>query len=136
MNFLEIQLAFPDCRVVAPDEGYAVPTRDWLLGPFWAWFQKDRWARGLTKWERRNDCDNFARAYAQAAQDCHALSNGSDQEGVAVGEFFYTQAKGGGHAIVAAFVDSPARLIFIEPQTGREVTLTPEEQASAFFVRF
>lgn len=136
MTAAELQLRFPFCRVVAPDLDYALPTRAWLGGPFWESFKADRWAKGVTTWERKNDCDNFARAYAQHAQDCHAVSRGSQKEGLAVGEFFYTQATGGGHAINVAFADDATRPLFIEPQTGREITLTPDEQASAFFVRF
>lgn len=115
------------------DETYAIPTRRWLLEDFWAWFYERRLELGLMKWTRNNDCDNFARAYAQYAADCHALT--SDQtEGLAVGEFYYRQASGGGHAIVIALTD--VGVIYIEPQTGKQLELTQEEIGSCFFVRF
>lgn len=132
----QIRLAFPGCRhVLAPDARYQAPTLVWLRGPFWEWFRKERWAANLDKWTRRNDCDNFARAYAQAAQDCHALTTAGTEEGLAVGEVFYTKAGAGGHAIVTAFVGDAAP-IFIEPQNNAVLPLTPDELSSVFFVRF
>ena len=122
------------CPVVTADLDYATPTLRWLLGPFWNHFRARRGALG--KWTAKNDCDNFARAYAQDAQDSHALSKGSEAQALAVGEIFYVQDSGGGHAINAAFVDNPPRLVFIEPQTGQAVDLTPAERASIFFARF
>lgn len=132
-----IQLQFIGCpHIILPDESYATPTLHWLQGLFWEWFRAARWSHNLDRWTRKNDCDNFARAYAQAAQDCHAGSHGSDAEALAVGEYFYQKAGAGGHAIVAAFVGDPAELVFIEPQSNQLLDLTPAERASAFFVRF
>lgn len=136
MLAVALQSHFPHTRVIAPDTDYAVPTLRYLRGAFWDSFQRDRWGKGLKAWRRRNDCDNFARAYAQHAQDCHAISSGNESEGLAVGEFFYTQTAGTGHAIIVAFVDDDHRRVFIEPQTGQEVQLTEAEIASCFFVRF
>lgn len=139
MTSAQIQSFFRS-RAVLADTDYACPTLRWLQGPFWDSFQADRWAKGLRVWERKNDCDNFARAYAQHAQDCHALSRrtqdaDSSTEGLAVGEIFYTQEKsGGGHAIVCAFTD--AGRLFIEPQNGLTLALTEREIDSIFFVRF
>lgn len=121
--------------VLFSDATYAKPTIRWLKGEFWDWFQKSRWDLGLSRWTRKNDCDNFARAYAQAAQDCHSLSVGNNSDALAVGEFWYHQAKGGAHAIIIAVTDRPG-LTFIEPQTGGELTLTEQEFQSCFFVRF
>lgn len=116
------------------DVSYAKPTLKWLQGPFWDWFQKTRWDLGLSKWTRKNDCDNFARAYAQAAQDCHSLTS-EDSDALAVGEFWYHREKGGAHAIVVAVTDQPG-LTFIEPQNGQILKLTEQEFQSCFFVRF
>lgn len=117
------------------DANYAVPTLAWLQGPFWDWFQKCRWDLGLKSWARRNDCDNFARAYAQAAADCHALTaSGDAAEGLAVGEWYY-HSPGGPHAICVAAIEDDA-LTFVEPQNGQRLTLTPTEISSCFFARF
>jgi hypothetical protein len=116
------------------DETYARPTAAWLRDMFWPWFQRKRWDLGLSRWARKNDCDNFARAYAQYAADCHALTAGEEAEGLAVGEFCYigtTHAKGP-HAIVVAFTDEGK--IYVEPQTGQRLALTPTEELSCFAV--
>lgn len=135
MTAAEIRLAMP---LLAPvylcDSTYGVPTFRWLSGPFWDWFWEYRTSLGLRVWNRRNDCDNFARAYCQAASDAHALTNGNNDEGLAVGEFWYRRENGGAHAIVCAFTDLGR--VFIEPQTGKQLTLSEPEIKSCFFARF
>ena len=137
MTALEIQSKFPEpylARWVLADATYALPTMRWLQGPFWDSFQADRWAKGLKTWARKNDCDSFARAYAQHAQDAHAITTGSNDEGLAVGEIFYTRHDRQNHAIVCAFTEKGR--VFIEPQNGQELAMTPAELGSIFFVRF
>ncbi len=137
MTAADIRAEFPSWTpTIFSDATCAKPAVAWLLLKFWPWFERQRFNLGLNKWTRKNDCDNFARAYAQAAADCHALTVGEDSEGLAVGEFYYhatTQVKGP-HAIVVAFTDEGK--VFIEPQTGKRLTLTPTEESSCFFVRF
>lgn len=119
-----------------PDQNYAVPTSAWLLKEFYPWFWQMRTALGLRVYSRRNDCDNYARAAAQAAEDCHSLTaGGPDAEGLAVGEFWYRKDSGEGHAICVAIVDD-GRRIFFEPQSGDELKLTSKEFASCYFARF
>jgi hypothetical protein len=132
MTGREIQSYFV-CRVWLPDASYTRPTLRWLQGAFWDAFREDRFNK-VGRYSRKNDCDNFARAYAQLAQDCHAMSTGRDAEGLAVGEVFYITRKGEGHAIVCAFTDQGRK--FIEPQTGRVIDLTENELLSCTFVRF
>lgn len=126
-----------DLPIVAPayfaDASYAKPTLRWLLSDFWEWFEESRWRLGLLKWERRNDCDNFARAYCQAAADCHALSTGQSGDGLAVGEYWY-QSPNGPHAVVVAYTD--VGRVFVEPQSGKQLFLLPQEVNSCFFARF
>lgn len=137
MTAAELRTQFPPwVPVIVSDATYGKPTVAWLREKFWPWFQKQRFDLGLNKWERRNDCDNFARAYAQSAADCHALTKGADDaEGLAVGEFYYvgTSHVKGPHAIVVAFTDDGK--VFIEPQTGQRIALTPSEEMSCFSVR-
>jgi hypothetical protein len=118
--------------VILSDATYAKPTTAWLRDHFWPWFQKMRWNLGLNHWTRKNDCDSFSRAYAQAAQDCHALTVGETEEGLAVGQFYYigTTHVQGPHAICVAFTDDGK--IYIEPQTGQRLALTPTEELSCF----
>jgi hypothetical protein len=118
------------------DATYAKPTLRWLRDVLWPYFKDDRHAKGLLTWTRRNDCDNFARAYAQAAADCHGANSGDASEGLAVGEFWYVGKEHvkGPHAIVVAFTDEGK--VFIEPQSGQRIALTPEEENSCFLVKF
>lgn len=132
MTAAALQLLFP-CSVWCPDTTYAEPTLRWLQGAFWQSFRADRWAK-VGSYSRKNDCDNWARAYAQHAQDCHAMSHGSEAEALAVGEMFYTKASGEGHAICVAITEQG--LVFLEPQNGQVITLSPSEILSCFFVRF
>lgn len=134
MTATELRAEFPAwVQVIFADTEYAKPTLRWLTDKFWPWFQRQRFNLGLNRWTRKNDCDNFARAYAQAAADCHALTGGNELEGLAVGEFFYIRKDGVAHAINVAFTDSGK--VFIEPQTGEVIFLTPIEELSAFHVR-
>jgi hypothetical protein len=137
MTQAEIRAILP--TFVAPffyDTSYAKPTNDWLFLKFWPWFKQQRKELGLDVWDRRNDCDNFAHAYVAGAHDAHALTAGNDAEGLAVGEFCYhgTTHVQGPHAIVAAVTEDG--LIFIEPQTGQRLALTPTEIQSCFRVSF
>lgn len=137
MTAHEIKAHFPSWTpVILSDSTYAKPTSAWLRDKFWPWFKGARENLGLMTWTRKNDCDGFSRAYAQAASDCHALTAGEESEGLAVGEFFYvgTTHVQGPHAIVVAFTDEGK--LYLEPQTGQRIALTPTEEISAFFVHF
>lgn len=140
LSSTELRIAlfkFPRAYSLLVDADYACPTTSWF-SVFYDWWKKTRFDVGLTKWERINDCDNFARSFAQAAQDCYALTalppGETRPEALAVGEFMYTQQNGGGHAIVIAFTE--VGFVFIEPQTGQFLTLTEQEKDSCFYVRF
>lgn len=133
MSPADIQTLLPVGLTFA-DTSYARPTLAWLTGPFWRSFAADRWAK-VGRYTRTNDCDNWARAYAQHAQDCHARTATHPDEALAVGEFFYTRADGlGAHAIAVAITDTG--LTFLEPQNGTVLPLTPAEIASCTFARF
>jgi hypothetical protein len=133
----EIRSQFPSwVTVIMADATYGKPTVAWVREHFWPWFQRQRFNLGLLKWERTNDCDNFARAFAQYASDCHALTPGLQGEGLAVGEFYYigTTHVQGPHAIAVAITDEGK--VYFEPQTGQRIALSPTEELSCFFVRF
>lgn len=132
----EIDKLAPWVSLMCYDADYDRPTTKWLTNSFYTWFKNTRWEGDLSKWTRKNDCDNFARAFCTFAQDAHALSTGS-AEGLAVGEFCYVANSArvkGPHAIVVAFTE--LGMIFIEPQTGEQITLTPEEKQTCFHVVF
>lgn len=111
------------------DISYAKPSKSWLLNTFGSWFFSRR-----GKYSRKNDCDNFARAFCVFCQDAHAETSQPD-EAAAVGEFCYIRDDGtGAHALNLAFTDSGPT--FIEPQTCKEVTLTKHEISTCFRISF
>lgn len=118
--------------VMFADDLYYKPTLAWLQGPFWKWFSSWRAEMNLNNWTRSNDCDNFARAYCQAAEDCHSLT--TKDGALAVGEFWYHRHTDGAHAIVCALTDQG--FIYIEPQNNHRLMLLPKEIESCFFARF
>lgn len=113
---------------------YARPTTDWLLYKFAPWFRDVRWAANKNRWAPKNDCDKFARRWVIECQDAHSDST-NDNTDLAVGEFCYISANGP-HAIVIAIVDTPPTVLFIEPQTGSRLALTPNEILTCFRVSF
>lgn len=92
------------------------------------------------RWDRRFDCNRFAGLWIGLAQARYAVEqwhNKAAPQALALAEVWYRPegaAPGVGHAIVAAVTESG--LVFIEPQTGAVVTLTPGELASRYFVRW
>lgn len=92
----------------------------------------------LTKWDSRFDCNHIASLYIAVAQAQYAGAawhSSTKAQTLALGEVWYRiGGNGGGHAIVVAVTDSGQR--FIEPQTGRFVTLNQAEKDSIFFVRW
>lgn len=133
MTPAEIQSFFPPWTgVFFYDETYARPTNDWIFNRFYPWLR----SKHSTKWKRKKDCDNLARRFVIECQDAHADS-GHPDEALAVGEFCYigTTHVRGPHAIVVAFTED-AGPVFIEPQTGQRLALTPTEIQSCFRVSF
>lgn len=121
-----------NASIFISDATYAKPTTKWLTGKFYEYFLNWLWKNDLNKWQQKFDCDNFSCLYYAFAQACHTQSGRSEQ-GILVGEMFFMQ-KGGGHAINLAITEKG--VIFIEPQTGAEITLTKEEKSSCWCVRF
>lgn len=125
-----------------PDAAYAVVSSAWLAG-YYERFRADLFAKDVTGWEGRFDCNKFAAAYCAGAQlefyrdNFHART---PAQALAVGEVWFKPerpARAGdasGHAIVAAITERG--VVFIEPQTGNEVRLTAGELASIYFKRF
>lgn len=114
------------------DESYAKPTTDYLLNKFWPKYRDYLFSRGRHKWTKKRDCDNSARRYVVELQDLHAESN-DFAEALAVGEFCYISNRGP-HAIVIAITDEG--VIFIEPQDGQRLALTPYDISTCFRVSF
>jgi hypothetical protein len=133
-----VRIQFPgELDSFAGDEWYSVVNSAWLKG-YYERFRDDLFAKDVVGWQERFDCNKFAAAYASGAQlEFYRDKWGTWAPGtaLAIGEFWYTPAGGTtGHAIVTALTERGR--IFIEPQSGREVTLTKAEIDSAYLVKF
>lgn len=115
------------------DENYNIPKLEWVLDGFYPWFQGELGRYGIHAWNKKFDCDDFAALFRILCQVCHLKSSGKT-DGLAVGEIHYESENLGPHAINAILTEKGP--IFIEPQTGKPLTLTKNEQVSIYRVRF
>jgi hypothetical protein len=120
------------------DLTYAEVDSRWL-GSFHNKLHKDFISNGIVDWEDSFDCSKFAAAYCAAAQMEYYKSISSKwKSGMAtalgVGEIWYVTPNGRGHAVVLVLSDVGS--LYIDPQTGKIVELTPEEEKSIYFARF
>lgn len=134
-QFLISQGIRPEVIFIA-DDVYALPDRDWIAGEF---------AQALApKLEvlvgpfvpEESDCDDFADVTACFARICHRKTLARPRESsIALGEFWYTRADGGGHAIsiLVPRVNGQLALAFFEPQWRQLVTLSQPEIASCAY---
>lgn len=118
--------------VTFSDSRYNLPTQDFLLKKFYPYFSAELERLGIVEWSDKFDCEDFAATYKMLCQACHKNSR-STQEGLAVGAIDYAKDNGEYHCINIAFTDKG--LLFIEPQTGKLLTLSKSEQNSINRVR-
>lgn len=131
-------LAAADVRTSLPgatlgDTAYAQVNSAWLAG-YYAEFRAEIFRQGVVKWDDRFDCNHFASYYVALAQTKFYLANFQSRtsaQTLALGIFWYRPGAGiAGHAIVAALTERG--LVFVEPQTGGELALTPAERATVY----
>lgn len=118
------------------DKSYAV-VQSTALPDLYANFRDALSKQGLVKWDARFDCNHFAALYvslAQAAYTVAAWQSSSPAQTLALAEVWYVRGSGGGHAIVSAVTERG--LLFIEPQTGLELSLTAAEQRSIYLTKW
>jgi hypothetical protein len=120
------------------DTAYSVVQSSALPAMF-ADFKSVLFKQGLVKWDSRFDCNHFASLYiglAQAQYAAAAWHSSTPAQTLALAEFWYrpNPAINAGHAIVAA--QTERGLLFIEPQTGREVALNAAQINSAYLVKW
>ncbi len=119
------------------DGPYAVVKAD-ALPAYYDEFRAQLFKEGVTKWDARFDCNHFAAYYIAKAQTGYYLANfhsSTPAQTLALAEVWYRPGGGSkGHAIVAAQTDRG--LLFIEPQTGGNLTLSAVERASVFLVKW
>ena len=89
---------------------------------------------GVSVWDNKWDCEDFASFFKSMAQVCHKKSSGT-AEGLAIGEIYYHQDGDGegNHAINVIFTENGP--IFFEPQQGLPVKLSDTEIKSIYFFR-
>lgn len=117
------------------DAAYA-EVQSGALRAFYDDFRAEVFRQGVTKWDERFDCNHFASYYVSLAQTRFYLSNfhaRTPAQTLALGTFWYQSARGP-HAIVVALTERG--VVFIEPQTGRELQLTAAERGSAWLRLF
>lgn len=120
------------------DRAYAMPTRQWMLGPFAEALARLQFEFGVNKWTAEdNDCDDFSRLAAAFAQVLHVNTPGHPAAtALALGELWYVQDNGEGHAIVFALCGPlPEDVLFFEPQDGTEKHLSDREKQNVTLVR-
>lgn len=121
--------------VFAGDAFYAQVDSAWLA-KFYADFRKTLFNQGVVKWDGDFDCDDFAAFYVALAKVRYFttyFNTFMPAQSLAVGEFWYKSANGS-HAVVIAATERG--LVFIEPQSGAILNLTPEEKASCSLCKF
>lgn len=154
MNAEDIRRVMGECGAgpwdgaLVVDREYQHPSKDWFFGTFANAMQANLQSLGVWDYaEQENDCDDFSaitRALAQVMNHRTGSEAGHEKgKALAVGEFLYTiggdtsdEAKG--HAINCAIIlhEGKPSLVFMEPQTGKQVYLSEKEIQSCNFFRF
>lgn len=97
-------------------------------------FHNELFRLGVTKWNQRFDCNRFAELFTGVAQTMffrESFHQRTPAQALALGPFWYVRGDGrGAHAIIQVLTERG--IIYLEPQTGEHVTLTPAERTSAF----
>lgn len=122
-------------KVVTADRAYVGVPKKWILGEFFIEWFKVRKEFNI-KYDTKFDCDNFSGLYKALVQLFFSKSSKVKTDGLALGEIHFTQKDGGGgHSIITAMVED-GEWIFIEPQTGLQIDLSPSEKRSVWFAYF
>lgn len=128
---MEIKQLLPHAFV--GDEVYAEVNSAWLAS-YYDVFRAELFRLGITKWDARFDCNRFAELYSGIAQAVYLRATfHSNHVGgaLAIGPYWYRRANGQGmHAIVQILTERG--VVYVDPQTGGWVQLTPAEKASAY----
>lgn len=129
----EVRAAVP--FALAGDAAYA-EVNSASLRTYYDTFRSEIFRQGVTKWDERFDCNHFASYYVALAQTKFYLAQFQSRttaQTLALGTYWY-QSPRGPHAIVVAITERGP--IYIEPQTGGELILTPAQQSSAWLKAF
>lgn len=119
------------------DDSYAEVNSAWLH----RWYREYRSQLsrvGVVDWSERFDCNRFVEFYTGLAQAYYfreSFHAAKPAHALALGPIWYVRERGRSrHALVQALTERGR--VFFDPQNGREVQLTPAEQASAYLMVF
>ena len=119
------------------DEAYAEVNSAWLAR-FYDDFRSELFRLGVVGWNERFDCNRFTEFYiglAQARFYRESFHSATKARALAIGPYWYLRENGhGSHAVIQVLTERGR--IFIDPQTGDEVSLTPRETSLAYFQFF
>lgn len=101
-------------------------------------FRDELFRLGVVKYDPRFDCNHFAAFFCALANAKFSAANFHSRtpaQSLALAEYWYRPgAMQMGHAVVFALTDRGP--LWLEPQTGALLTLTPNEVASRYLVKF
>lgn len=92
---------------------------------------------GILVWDDRSECTFFSTAFEYFAQRrffAEGWASPIKSPQIAVGTIWYVISPGQRHAI--NIILSESGIVYFEPQTGKIVTLTPEQENSILFEKF
>lgn len=116
------------------DNSYAEVNSAWLER-FHTDFRTELFRQGIVRADERFDCNRYAEFFIGLAQVRfyrEAFHSQLPAEALALAPYWYVRGDGrGSHAVVQALTERGR--LFIDPQTGAEVYLTPQEHATAFY---
>ncbi len=131
-------LTGPELRAVAPgailgDNFYAEVNSAWLT-EWYRLFRAQLFKMGIVHWNARFDCNRFADFYSNLAQAFFSMEmyhSRTPAQALALGPFWYVRDDGkGSHAVIQALTERGR--VFIDPQTGKELDLSPGERRSGY----
>ena len=119
------------------DDYYAEVNSEWLKR-WYAEYRKQLSRIGVVHWDVRFDCNRFVEFYSGLAQAYFyraTFHSATKARALALGPIWYVRDGGNSrHALIQALTERGR--VFIDPQTGEEVELTPTEKASAYLQMF
>ena len=99
---------------------------------FYEIYREELFRQNVTKFDSRFDCNHFASYYVALAQTKFYAANfhsWTKAQSLGVGIYWYFAPRGP-HAVVFALTERG--IVFIEPQTGKEIALSRVEHQTAF----
>ena len=136
MTATDLQSMFDDMGNITEidGKGFVAATDDWWVKEFCPWWMEFIKHWGWDKWADQWLCKDFAAMFRVFAQRAHASTHKVPDERLICAEFWYRRDDGTGHALNFMLTDKGP--VYIEPQTGKRVTLSTTEIASCYKRRF